>query len=566
MNKSAAAFAVMTIVVVDTAGLWAAGADADRSRLPALTISRETTFILQPLRADGTPDYVAWLDKEYGTGVTPENNAALPLMRLFRIEVPEEIRRLMGAGPTAPAAGAMWMRGLPAWGDLQAHLESQADAETGLVPGVGALPEAFDAACTKQWMRAQRAPWNASDAPLIAAWLRANEAALAEIEAAANRSRFWIPVPRDLSRHTSMPSMLPYRQAVHALRMRALLALAGGDVKSAQRDIVTGLRLASLVSQDALLIGRLMAVAMRSNSADVVPLLARHAGANAADSRGLLADLRRLPAVGSPADVYDNERLVGLQDLVQFYRAARESPGAWRQASSEASKEMNRMREGLRAAPLDTSAFERIPPTAIDWDEVLRVHNRWWDGQDPGAEAAARRDLEEPALGLLLAGAGKDVTTRRRLARAYLAFLQRLGSPFDDDTTSDWRPRASVSWNESEALSRIGLAAAAAAAWRTERGRHPAVASDVARGESSPGFDPMADHAEYTFRYHTDAAGTRFAVSAMPQKPGKTGFRSFCADSTGRVAETAEGDAAAVTDGTCAPQAKTVVSPTSETQ
>jgi len=565
MNKMAAAFAVLTIVsAVNAADLWAAGAEANRPRLPALTISRETTFILQPLRADGTPDYVAWLDKEYGAGVTPENNAAIPLTRALHIELGDDIRRVMGAGP-ASASSVVWVRGAPSWNDFEAHLKSKVDAKTGLVPGVGALPDAFAAACTKQWVRAQRAPWTESEAPLIAAWLRANEAALSEIEVAAGRSRFWIPLPRQLSMRTPIPSMLSYRQAVQALRVRALLALARGDVKSAQRDLVTGLRLAGLVSQDALLISRLVAVAMRGDCTAVLPLLAQNAGRTSASSRDLLANLRRLPGVGSPADAYDVERVMGLQGLVQFYRAAQESPDAWRQAWSEVAKEMKQMREGLGAAPLDTSAFERIPPTAIDWDEVLRTHNRWWDDPDAGAESAAREDLKEPALGLLIAAAREDGAVRRRLGRAYLALVRRLGSVTDDDgASSDWRPRASISWNENEALSRMGLVAAAAAAWRADHGRHPRAASDIASGDSSPGFDPEADHAGYTFRYHANADGSRFAVSAMPQTPSETGFRGFCTDSSGRLAETAEGHAAAVTDAACSPQAKTVVGPTAE--
>jgi hypothetical protein len=565
MNRTAAIGAVLTILGVNAADLWAAGADADRARLPALTISRETTFIVQPLRADGTPDYVAWLDKEYGAGVTPENNAAIAVTRVLRIELGDDVRRLMGAGP-ASTSGAVWLRGGPSWDELHAHLEARVDARTGLVPGVGSLPDAFDAACWKQWVRAQRAPWTESEAPLIAAWLSANEAALTEIEAAAGRSRYWLPLPRELSMHTPIPSMMSYRQVVQALRARALLALARGDVKSAQRDLVTGLRLAGLVSQDALLVSRLMAIAMRGTCAEVVPLLAQNAGRISADSRGLLADLRRLPAVGSPADVHDVERLLELQALVQFYRAGRESPDAWRRAWLDASKEMDRMREGLGARALDTSAFERIPPTAIDWDEVLRTHNRWWEGPDPDAETAARRDLEEPPLGSLLAAAREDAAARRRVGRAYLALVRRLASVDDEPQRVRPAARASISWNESEALSRIGLVAAAAAAWRAEHGRHPRAASDIARGDSSPGFDPESDHSGYSFRYHTNAEGTRFAVSAMPLKPNETGVRGFCADGSGRLTETAESHAAAVKDGACAPQAKTVVGPTVETK
>src|SRR4051812_15369780 len=38
------------------------------------TISNETTAITSPLKANGTPDYVAALNAKYSHGVTPENN------------------------------------------------------------------------------------------------------------------------------------------------------------------------------------------------------------------------------------------------------------------------------------------------------------------------------------------------------------------------------------------------------------------------------------------------------------------------------------------------------------
>ena len=42
-----------------------------------LVISKETTYITEPLRSDGTPDYVAALNQRLSKGVTPENNAAV---------------------------------------------------------------------------------------------------------------------------------------------------------------------------------------------------------------------------------------------------------------------------------------------------------------------------------------------------------------------------------------------------------------------------------------------------------------------------------------------------------
>ena len=43
----------------------------------AVTISKETTYIVEPLRSDGYPDYVNALNQRFSQGVTPENNSAV---------------------------------------------------------------------------------------------------------------------------------------------------------------------------------------------------------------------------------------------------------------------------------------------------------------------------------------------------------------------------------------------------------------------------------------------------------------------------------------------------------
>src|SRR5438046_1013453 len=61
---------------------------------PKITISMETTYITEPLRPDGYPDYVAALNQRASEGVTPENNAAVLLQRAFGpSEIPESLRR-----------------------------------------------------------------------------------------------------------------------------------------------------------------------------------------------------------------------------------------------------------------------------------------------------------------------------------------------------------------------------------------------------------------------------------------------------------------------------------------
>lgn len=58
-----------------------------------VTISRETTWITEPLREDGYVDYVAAQDARFREGVTSENNAAVPFLRaMWPCHINEEHR------------------------------------------------------------------------------------------------------------------------------------------------------------------------------------------------------------------------------------------------------------------------------------------------------------------------------------------------------------------------------------------------------------------------------------------------------------------------------------------
>ena len=48
---------------------------------PEVTISKETTGLTSPLRPDGYVDYARALEERAFRGVTPENNAAIDLVR-----------------------------------------------------------------------------------------------------------------------------------------------------------------------------------------------------------------------------------------------------------------------------------------------------------------------------------------------------------------------------------------------------------------------------------------------------------------------------------------------------
>ena len=84
-------------LVLGLAALLAWGGTAFSQQQPArpkkprvlVTISKETTYLTEPLRADGYVDYLAAVNQRCQAGVTPENNAAV---LFWRAVGPKEIR------------------------------------------------------------------------------------------------------------------------------------------------------------------------------------------------------------------------------------------------------------------------------------------------------------------------------------------------------------------------------------------------------------------------------------------------------------------------------------------
>src|SRR4029078_1861738 len=92
MRVAAIWFAVAPCLLASPPEEKAKPASEDKSK-PKITISKETTYITEPLRPDGYPDYVAALNQRMSLGVTPENNAAVLLQKAFGpSEIPVALR------------------------------------------------------------------------------------------------------------------------------------------------------------------------------------------------------------------------------------------------------------------------------------------------------------------------------------------------------------------------------------------------------------------------------------------------------------------------------------------
>jgi len=210
-----------------------------------IVVSPETTFVTEPLDAEGYVDYLAAANDLMREGVTPENNAAVLYLRALgpaKIEpaVRNDFFRQLGIEP------------LPEEGD---YFESRASynervlAEERIVERENAAAE--EVASIE--FELNSIPWRREDDPHIARWLDANEAALALLVAGTKRTHHFLPLVPKPQREYEHIRFTPgeaehlnhqYMGMARALMMRAMLRSGSGEHKLAWDDCLATVRLA----------------------------------------------------------------------------------------------------------------------------------------------------------------------------------------------------------------------------------------------------------------------------------------------------------------------------------
>jgi len=227
-----------------------------------ITVSKETTYITEPLRADGRPDYERWLLEKYRAGVTPKNNAgALLFQAIWPGELEpqdyESVRKELGL-PMAPSTD----------GALQdIHDESLSTAIRKLLIERGVEIDDDNSVVEDVVDSTIDTAWTSKDLPPMVTWLVANEEPLNMVVEASRRSRFYMPSPSLLNdKHEMLIEMLlpgaqGVRYAVRALSIRAMWHLGEGRLVEAWGDLSAVNRLACLATQGRTTVEKLVAVA-----------------------------------------------------------------------------------------------------------------------------------------------------------------------------------------------------------------------------------------------------------------------------------------------------------------
>jgi uncharacterized protein DUF1559 len=338
-------------------------------RMP-LQISKETTYITEPLKSDGVRvDYFsAWEQETYPENIATEENG-------YRLIVQH-----VGSPPDASSNHAAQVRqklGLPVGlkpdmtyqapeDFLTDYVESERtdDALTGQVadetPSEGDLLDDETSSLDLLTERTYR-PWTPDDLPMMEQWLAENQAAIDLIAEATRKPTFHVPFAWNSEEDLLIALPLPEYQRMgdfaHGLSVRANFRIGTGDIDGAIDDLIACKRLGRQLGPGGCAVQVAVGI--------LVELIADSIGISGSlehppTKEQLERLINRLGDLPRPAELDETmrfERYMAL-DFIQNMSAGKDTLDVWGVADRVSS---------------------RIPHRTVDWNIVTRQINRHYD-------------------------------------------------------------------------------------------------------------------------------------------------------------------------------------------
>jgi hypothetical protein len=346
-----------------------------------VTISKETTWITAPLRDDGYPDYVRYLNEKLREGVTPENNAIVPLARtmgLLELEDHErtEYFRLLGIEPP-PKDGDYFE---PWWSYTSRTPEAE---QPRVPPGDKRLQKDYFEQLVEE---AASRPWTRKDIPHVAKWLEANEKHLETFLAASKLPRAsspWIIARDESFKHPLLINALVLDvdmvgDAAQALRCRAMLRANERNVQGAQEDLLAAQRLAVLLAQSPHLVCFVVAKKIECESESAAVLLCNQVPLSRSEISDFQKQWRFFPAFPTLARAVDTSERVQFLDACCY--TARNGWHTLRDIAAFLADSSSDGEPAPRKEPDPQFAVGAAMLTwLVKWDEPLKLGNQWYD-------------------------------------------------------------------------------------------------------------------------------------------------------------------------------------------
>jgi hypothetical protein len=429
------------------------------------TVSKETTYVTEPLDKYGYVDYVVALNEYLRKGVTPENNANVLIWQALGPHpeggtMPPEYFQWLGM-ESPPEEGAYLAR----WSKFMLNHPLVGDGKGDAPPH--AEPLEFPTR-----------PWKTADRPILADWLEVSEKPLALILEATRRTEYYNPLTPKRTGDWSpgilgsyLPCVQACREVASALVCRAMLRVSDGKVEEAWRDLLACHRLGRLIGRGATSIELLVGLAIDQTATKGDLAFLEHAGLTAKQLKAYFEDLRRLPPIPVLADKLDHcERLVCLELMML---CARHGPEFLQQMDTDKGP-------GQKANPYTSKLFTR----SIDWDPGMRKANRWFD-RIAACLRLPDRDAREQELGSI-ENEWRAMRSRVKnigpLDRQFIG-PQKRGELMGDIVVGLLTPafrQVHSACERVDQIERNRYIAFALAAYQRDQGRYPATLIDLA--------------------------------------------------------------------------------------
>jgi hypothetical protein len=333
-----------------------AGNQKVSTRQTSVRISKETTFVTEPLDAAGYVDYVEALNRECSQGVTPENNFEVAVRRVLGVDGIEqalraEYLRRLGIAEADPSFSKIRFLRFQSFLDARVKSADPADRRS-------------EQARAARDLSAEPRPWSRRDQPLIADWLDENAAALDAIAEGSRRTKCYMPYLVSPDDDETAPPLwkiaVPYleerRELAWAFAARSMRRLAAGDAAGCWSDLQVVHRIARHTAAGALDFDALVARSIEIIACKGDIALCEFSPSDSNRLKTYETALRNLPTIAPMARCIDQYERIRFLDAAEF--VAREG------------------RPGGRLSKLDLSALTN-PTKSVDWNAVML----WGNGQ-----------------------------------------------------------------------------------------------------------------------------------------------------------------------------------------
>ena len=347
------------------------------------TVSKETTYVTEPLDANGYVDYPQALNQRLSQGITPENNANVLIIKALGprpegAELAAEFYQWLKIDPP-PATGEYAVSSSQYFKN---HLKDRPNDVIGLYDETSNILRDW----TDTIDRARKWPWHAKDQPDVARWLKQNEKPLAIIYEATKRPEYFNPLvatdpePQSFRLLNSLlPTVQRCRDLASALSCRAMNRFAEGDFDGAWNDLMVCQRLGRLMGRGGSLIEGLVGLAIVDIALNAQVTLLSHSKHSSKQILLWQKDVLKLPLMKSMADRLDlGERFMTLDVLMTI--ACR---GHWA---------LDKMiREGS-SKPFGDDFWKTLFTRSVDYDPAFRLFRDFLDRCVVAARLPERAD------------------------------------------------------------------------------------------------------------------------------------------------------------------------------